>query len=213
MPSDSVTALDQASAASPASASDAAGAARSRPTVPHIPGEAGIWIFIFGDMSLYIALAVSFMADRRKQVEAFTSSANHLHIDFGAINAVLLLISSLLVALGVQAVRRNIPKYGEWMFAGAFVCGAGFVLNKYFEYSSLVRAGITPTTNIFYSYYFMLTGIHLTHLIAGMCVLAYMYRAAKRNPAPTTAIESGASFWHAVDLLWMILFALLYLVR
>jgi nitric oxide reductase NorE protein len=179
----------------------------------HVPGEAGIWIFIFGDMTLYALLSACFMRDRRKDVALFDQSANTLHTTFGAVNAFLLLTSSLFVALGVRAVRERITRCAPVLFTGAFVCASGFVINKYFEYSGLLRAGHPPTENVFYTYYYLLTGIHLTHLLAGMCVLVYLRQASKRSAPPVRATESGASFWHVVDLLWMVLFALLYLTR
>ena len=179
----------------------------------HVPGEAGIWIFIFGDMTLYALLSACFMLDRRKQPALFDQSANTLHTTFGAVNAFLLLASSLLVALGVRAAREHTTRYAPVLFTGALVCASGFVINKYFEYSGLVRAGHPPTENVFYTYYYVLTGIHLTHLLAGMCVLVYLRQVSKRVAPPIRAVESGASFWHVVDLLWMVLFSLLYLVR
>jgi nitric oxide reductase NorE protein len=183
----------------------------------HVPGEAGIWIFIFGDMCLYGALFVSFMHDRAKHPDRFNQSAGTLHTSFGAINTVLLLTSSLCVALGVRAVREQIAvKRAPILFRLAFVCGAAFVFNKYLEYSDLISSHHTPGRNTFYTYYFVLTGIHLTHLVAGMCVLVFLRRMSLKDAWQANdirAIESGASFWHVVDLLWIVLFALLYLVR
>jgi nitric oxide reductase NorE protein len=187
----------------------------------HVPGEAGIWIFILGDMTLYAALFGSFMFDRRIDVETFNRSAALLHTGIGALNTLLLLTSSLFVALGVRAVRDGIaPARGPILFAGAFLCGAGFVADKCVEYSGLVQQGLLPTTNTFFTYYYVLTGIHLTHVLAGMCVLVYLWRVAKANlvqPREVTGfvrgVENGASFWHVVDLLWIVLFPLLYMVR
>jgi nitric oxide reductase NorE protein len=133
----------------------------------------------------------------------------------------LLLTSSLLVALGVRAVReRIVPHRAPLLFAGAFLCGLGFVFDKYLEYSGLVGQGLVPVTNTFFTYYYVLTGIHLTHVLGGMCVLLYLWRAARRPIGDAEdfrirvrGVENGASFWHVVDLLWIVLFPLLYLVR
>jgi nitric oxide reductase NorE protein len=181
-----------------------------------VPGEAGIWIFILGDMTLYGVLFASFMSARSKDPALFDRSATTLHTTFGAINTFLLLTSSLAVALAVRAVRERIMTNRAPMLIGvAWVCGFGFVLNKYLEYSALIRAGHQPGKNVFYEYYYVLTGIHLTHLMAGMVVLVVIRRISRKKDLQAKdvrAIETGASFWHVVDLLWMVLFPLLYLV-
>lgn len=183
----------------------------------HVPGEIGIWIFILGDMTLYLALFGSFIVDRGRDPELFNRSAGTLHIPFGAANTLLLLTSSLFVALGIRATReRIVPRRAPVLFAGAIACSVGFVVNKFFEYRDLLRADLVPTRNTFYTYYYVLTGIHLTHLLAGTAVLIFLFRVSKRSfrkPGDIRAMESGASFWHVVDLLWVVLFPLLYLVR
>jgi nitric oxide reductase NorE protein len=101
-------------------------------------------------------------------------------------------------------------------FSLAFLCGLGFVVVKFFEYREKIIAGFTITTNDFYMYYFMLTGIHLVHVVIGMGVLAFLIMTS-RNPnledSHVNVLESGASFWHMVDILWIVLFALFYLLR
>jgi heme/copper-type cytochrome/quinol oxidase subunit 3 len=86
----------------------------------HVPGEAGIWIFIFGDITLYALLSACFMLDRRKNPSLFDQAANSLHTTFGAVNAFLLLTSSLLVALGVRAVHEHIAAHAPALFAADF---------------------------------------------------------------------------------------------
>ena len=152
----------------------------------------------------------------RGRSRSSTSRPSHLHITFGAVNTLLLLTSSLFVALGVRAIRERISiRLAKPLFAGAFLCALGFVVNKFFEYRDMLVSDLYPTENAFYTYYYVLTGIHLTHLIAGMCVLVFLYRMAQKSAWETKderAIENGASFWHVVDLLWVVLFPLLYLV-
>jgi nitric oxide reductase NorE protein len=215
----SIETSSNSTSARPVLATEPAGVepeAQSRWLTGKVPGEAGIWIFILGDMTLYGVLFASFMSARSKNPGLFDHSARTLHTTFGAINTFLLLTSSLAVALAVRAVReRIVTKRAPMLISVAFVCGAGFVLNKYLEYSDLIRAGHQPAKNVFYEYYYVLTGIHLTHLMAGMLVLFVIRRIARKEdlqPKDIRAIESGASFWHVVDLLWMVLFPLLYLV-
>jgi len=99
--------------------------------------------------------------------------------------------------------------------AGAAV-GSCFVIIKVIEYHAKVAAGLTPSTNEFYMYYFVLTGLHLAHVIIGLIVLTVLSRLA-RKPAPTRThiafFEGGACFWHMVDLLWLIIFPLFFLVH
>lgn len=192
--------------------------AERHPRFPgNVPGEAGIYIFILGDMLLYTLLFGSFMVDRRGNVNLYNASADTLHVTFGMINALLLLTASLLVFWGVRSVRENLtPRRAPRFFVGAIVCSLGFIGNKYFEYAGLICEGHTPVENAFYTYYFVLTGIHLTHLVAGTLVLIFLWRVASKKARTRTdirAMESGAAFWHVVDLLWIMLFALLFLVR
>ena len=125
--------------------------------------------------------------------------------------------SSLLVVGGMQAFRsEELRRVAMPLTIAGFAVGCCFVVNKAFEYREKVAAGITPSANEFYMYYFVLTGLHLAHVIVGLGVLLVLSRIA-RNPAPTpTGIafyEGGACFWHMVDLLWIIIFPLLFLVR
>jgi nitric oxide reductase NorE protein len=102
------------------------------------------------------------------------------------------------------------------MFRFALACGVGFSVVKIVEYTQKIRAGIVINSNDFYMYYYMFTGIHFLHVLIGMGVLAFMAHYAsdgKFSAIKIGHIESGASFWHVVDLLWIALFALLYLLR
>ncbi|HSV41507.1 MAG TPA: cytochrome c oxidase subunit 3, partial [Nocardioidaceae bacterium] len=189
-----------------------------KPRFPgHIPGEVGIYIFILGDMLLYAWLFGSFMWYRKDDVELFNASADTLHITFGMVNTLLLLTASLFVYWGIRAVReRIVPHLAPRFFLVAIACALGFLVNKYFEYSELIADGHGPQDNTFYTFYFVLTGIHATHLLGGTAILVFLYKCSKRDEQSANdirAMEGGASFWHVVDLLWIILFALLFLVR
>jgi nitric oxide reductase NorE protein len=102
------------------------------------------------------------------------------------------------------------------MFLAAIGCGVVFSANKYFEWGAKVTEGLTPATNNFYMLYFILTGLHFFHLIVGLAVLVFLVRTArlpKLSPARFGVSEGGACYWHMVDLLWIVLFPLLYFVR
>jgi nitric oxide reductase NorE protein len=186
----------------------------STPRAPHVPGEVGIWVFIGGDLVLFSLLFFLFLQYRAGEEALFTESQRHLNQALGLVNTLLMLSSSWLVASAVQAARRQQPPIASRCFAAAFACGAGFIVVKYFEYSEGIRAGFTLNTNDFFMFYYVYTGIHLIHVLIGMGVLATLtiYTRSAGRAAKVQHLESGATFWHLVDLLWIVLFALLYLV-
>jgi len=132
------------------------------------------------------------------------------------INTLLLLTSSLFVIVGIRAIRRRARTVAPWCFVGAFVCGLGFSTMKFLEYSDKANHHITPSTNQFWMYFYILTGLHFFHLLVGMCVLIYLMVKSKKRLLTVKEyafVEGGACFWHMVDLLWIVLFPLLYFVR
>lgn len=184
-------------------------------TKGHVPGEAGVWVLILGDLLVFAAFFLTFLDYRGREVVVFVQSQAALNRDLGLINTALLLTSSLLVAVAVHRARDG-RRFAPLLFAGALVCGLGFVAVKVVEYGEKFTAGIGFTTNSFFMLYFAFTGIHLFHVLLGLGVLAYLAVASRPAGAAAgrmIAIESGASFWHMVDLLWIILFALIYLLR
>jgi nitric oxide reductase NorE protein len=180
------------------------------------PGEAGIWVFILGDLVIFTLFFATFTFYRGQSLALYTESQQTLHQSFGALNTVFLLTSSLFVALAMNALRREADRVATGLLALAFCCGAGFLTVKWFEYGEKLRAGITLTTNEFYSFYYVLTGLHMIHVILGMGVLTFMCWGAWRGgggPRRIVLMESGASFWHMVDILWVLIFPLLYLMK
>ena len=99
------------------------------------------------------------------------------------------------------------------MFALAFACGAAFATVKFFEYRQQLVLGHSPASNEFYAFYFVLTGLHLVHVLIGMIVLTILWRKVRGGKASLRFVESGATYWHMVDLVWVVLFPLLYLIR
>jgi len=181
-----------------------------------VPGEEGTWIFILGDMCVFAVFFTVYLHSRGKESALFRTSQETLDRNLGALNTVLLLISSLFVVLAVRAFRSSQRRLAPPLFVAAFACGIGFSVVKGFEYHEKIAAGISPNTNAFYMYYFVLTGLHLFHLIVGLIVLSILFRFS-RKPELTKSqyafFEGGACFWHMVDLLWLVLFPLIFLVR
>jgi nitric oxide reductase NorE protein len=183
--------------------------------VRHLPGEEGIWVFITGDLLVFSLLFGLFLDDRSHNVALFEQSRAILGRGFGLFNTLVLLTSSLFVALAVNKARQELRKQAATLLACAIVCGFAFGASKVTEYSSKISHGITPQTNDFFMYYFMLTGIHMFHVIIATVVLFFLWgrtRSTKPDPNYISVMETGAVFWHMVDLLWVILFALLYLL-
>lgn len=180
-----------------------------------IPGEPGVWLFILGDMMVFAACFAAFLDARSSAPDVFERSRDTANVAFGAVNTLLLLTGSWCVVLGVRAIRAGRQELAPRLFAAAMTTGGVFGVNKVVEWSIKLSAGHTPAVNDYYMYYFILTGLHAAHLIIGMTVLFLMMRASQR-PMLTNRnvrnIESGATYWHLVDLLWIVLFALLYLV-
>jgi nitric oxide reductase NorE protein len=183
--------------------------------VRHVPGEPGVWIFLFGDMVVFGAFFGTFMYQRSLAPELFDESRRTLSIGIGLTNTLILLTSSLFVVTAVRAIRQGQRRAAQLLLCGALLCGLAFVALKAVEYTAKVSQGHVPTQNNFYLYFFILTGLHLFHVLIGLVVLILLLTQARRTELSATRIalvEGGACFWHLVDLLWIVLFPLLYLV-
>ncbi|WAJ43431.1 cytochrome c oxidase subunit 3 [Mycobacterium sp. Aquia_216] len=181
-----------------------------------IPGEEGIWVFVLGDMTVFALFFATFMYSRGKNPEIFARDHAALHVALGTINTVLLLSSSLLVVLAVQRVLAGQREGARRPIAVALGCGVGFVVVKALEWTQLFAARKGVGSGEFFSYYFMFTGIHLLHVLIGLAVLSRLMvviRQPEFGEKQSRLCETGGIFWHMVDLLWVVLFALFYLVR
>ncbi len=181
-----------------------------------IPGEEGLWVFLLGDMAIF-ALFFGAILVLRGQHPALVAASQHvLHPQLGVLNTGLLLSGSLLVVLATRAIRASSPRAAR-LYAGAIACGLGFASVKVVEYTLLVHGGHTAQSNDFFMYYFVFTGIHLGHLVISLVLLSFLLARARKG-APLTKgqsvfVDCGGCYWHMVDLLWLALFPLLYLVR
>jgi nitric oxide reductase NorE protein len=188
--------------------------ARAKPK--KVPGEAGVWIFILGDMTVFAVFFVAYLVERSKQPALFDLSQATLNKNFGAVNTALLLISSLFIVLAVRAMRSGDRATARRLINAAILCGIAFIAVKVFEYHERIAVGHTLSANAFYRLYFVLTGLHLFHLVIGIAVLSALWKMARRPSLTSNQwsfFEGGACFWHMVDLLWLVLFPLIFLVR
>ena len=186
-----------------------------KPPRGRIPGEVGIWIFVAGDMLAFTIIFGVIVSGRMDQPAVFEQGRQTLHLQFGALNTLLLLGGSLLVVRAMRALRTGSDR-ATLLFGLTVLCGAAFVVNKGIEYSMLIGAGHTITQNLFYGYYYFATLLHLFHLLLGIAGMVIAMRIAKREFNTSRELklcEVFSSYWHLVDLLWVILFPLLYLMR
>lgn len=183
---------------------------------PRVPGEPGVWILLFGEMSFFAMLFASFLYYRGFDPSGFAQMQKQLSQTVGLINTLLLLTSSLFVAHAVHAARAADTIRAPRLFILGIACALGFIFCKGFEYYELFDRGIAISDHTFYSFYFGLTVLHLGHVVIGTILLALMAGATRQvlaKPIHLAMVESGACFWHMVDLLWIVIFALLYLVE
>jgi nitric oxide reductase NorE protein len=184
------------------------------PSSGYVPGASSMWFFILGDLLIFGVYFVCFMAYRAQDRELFLHSQQHLNQGVGAINTVVLLSSSLFVALGTEAARAGHAALAFRLIAGAFALGLAFPLLKLVEWIPKIMDGITPGENLFFMFYYLMTGLHLVHVLLGLVILGFVLRDLQRSTTPNiTFVETGATYWHMVDLLWLLLFALFYLLR
>lgn len=180
----------------------------------HLPGDPSMWFFVVGDLWIFTAYFACYIFDRMHNHDLFLQAQQHLNQGVGATNTLILLTSSLFVALGVKAARSGCILYATRFIGLGAACGLAFAVVKLLEWYPKIAAGITPGTNAFFMYYYMLAGLHLFHVMLGLAVLAILLRELRVSKQPRVELmETGATYWHMVDLLWIVLFALLYVMR
>lgn len=181
-----------------------------------LPGDLAIWFFIFMELLVFGVFFIVYAVMRLQNIELFNQYQLTLHRGLGAANTVLLITSSYFVVRAVDAVKENkISQCVNWLYA-ALVGGAGFLILKSVEYVDIFSQGIRLTTNTFYMFYISLTMFHFLHVILGMIILfAIVIKANKGAYSADNhiGVETGASYWHMVDLVWIILFPLVYIIR
>jgi nitric oxide reductase NorE protein len=191
---------------------------KSSPRMAHdrIPGEVGVWCLIFGDLLVFSVIFAVFMHSRAADSGLFNDSQANLHRAFGGLNTVILLTSSLVVVLAVTAIRLNKRQTARKLLYAAVACAGVFLANKAIEWTMLLIDGHGPPANSYYMYFFVLTGLHAVHVVLGVVVLLVLVAFTRKDALTKNQysfVESGACFWHFVDVLWLIIFPLLYLMH
>lgn len=199
------------SAAAPAAPTPAPAAAP-----PRLVGDLVVWLLVLAELLTFGILFAAFAFARLRERALFAAGQATLDLSTGAANTVLLVSASWCAARSVQAVRRGrSPQAARWLL-GALACGCGFMVLKSLEYAQKWREGVDVAENTFYLLYVMLTGFHFLHAAVGCIIFAVLWGPTRRGaygPHGCHALETGAVFWHMVDLLWMVLFPLVYVLR
>ena len=181
-----------------------------------LAGDEGVWFFISADITLFALLFLLFMVERFKATALFEQSRQLLDPRLGVLNTLILLTSSYLVALAVHSARDGRRAAVRRHLTLAMLVAAGFAVTKIYEYWHKISSGITMLTNDFFMFYFALTGLHFLHYVIGMVVLAVCLSKAGSDELDDKFliwIESSGCYWHMVDLLWIVLFPMIYLLH
>jgi nitric oxide reductase NorE protein len=179
-----------------------------------VPGQPDMWVFVLFEALVFTAYFGVYIIRRTQHPDLFLQSQAHLDLRIGAFNTLLLLASSWSVARCVHAAGgRSFRAAATYAFL-TMLFGFAFLVSKVLEWASKVADGFGLTSDEFFSFYYFLTAIHFLHLLIGFVVLAIAFHQIRR-PARRSqeTIETCATYWHTVDLLWVMIFALLYVVR
>jgi nitric oxide reductase NorE protein len=182
--------------------------------VRFVPGQPDMWAFVLFESLVFTSYFVVYLVFRTQKPELFLQAQAELDLRIGVFNTICLLLSSWAVARCVQASREG--EYRSALRDGFLTIFFGFLflVSKVYEWAKEIQMGNNFTTNEFFQHYFFLTSIHCLHLLIGfvvMGVVIYQFRSPKRRSQEL--VETGATYWHTVDFLWVLIFALLYVVR
>lgn len=179
-----------------------------------VPGDPGIWTFLAADVAMFGLFFLIFASERVQAIDLFEQSRRLLDPNVGMVNTLFLLTSSWFMVGAAHAVRQRQNRQARRFVGLALLAGLGFGGLKLTEYALKIGAGITMLTNDFFTYYFIFTGVHFLHFAAGMVMLVVLFRRLGRvREGHGLWTDSIACYWHMVDLLWLMLFPMLYLMR
>jgi cytochrome c oxidase subunit 3 len=191
------------------------------PVTAYGAAKLGMWLFLGTEVLLFAAMFCSFAVMRYFHLQEFHDGSHHLDWRLGALNTAILLISSYTAAVAVTAAQTGDNKKVTFNFGISILCGFGFLVVKAVEYSGKYHHGMFPGLDNFHEYknflglYFCMTGLHALHVIIGMIILGWVVSKSMKNrfsPRYFTPVELAALYWHLVDLIWIYLFPLFYLV-
>ncbi|MGE5843510.1 MAG: cytochrome c oxidase subunit 3 family protein [Syntrophaceae bacterium] len=185
----------------------------------------GMWFFLFTEILFFGGMFLLYSIFRYQYAQDFHRAAAEESILLGTVNTALLLTSSLCIALSVSAVRRGERFFSSWLQLVTIVMGVAFLAIKYFEWTAKIEIGIYPDSPVllkmasgeilFFGLYYVMTGLHGLHVLAGCVVIAFMMHFTMKqtiNRGDVARLENTALYWHFVDIVWIYLYPLFYLV-
>lgn len=191
-----------------------------------VASKMGMWLFLFTELLLFGGMFILYAAYRYMYSDDFTVAAMRLDTLLGAVNTIILLTSSLTVALSIAALQRNQKRFSIYLLSFTIICGLGFLVNKYFEWGHKIQLGIYPKGPamadfsdgevLFYGLYYVMTGLHGLHIIVGLIFLSiilWFIIKDKLTADNYQRLENAGLYWHLVDIIWIFLFPLFYLIH
>ncbi len=187
-----------------------------------------MWLFLGTELMLFSVLFALYASYRAMYAEHFTAGIPHNNVAIGTTNTFVLITSSFTVAAAVHAVRVAKPRLAGWLLVASIALGLGFLVLKGVEYGQHFHEGIYPGVayrfaeldtygaKMFFTIYFLATGLHAIHVVVGLTVLAVLTHGCFRgrySPDYQTPIELGGMYWHLVDIIWIFLWPMLYLMH
>lgn len=171
-----------------------------------LPGNPMMWILILGELAAFGAMFIGFAVTRALDTATFDASQAQLDRLLGGVNTMVLVTSGWLVAVAVR--RRALGLSHRATMLGAMALGGVFLAIKAVEYGDKIGRGLTLESNSFFQLYYLMTGFHAMHVAAGLVILGIVtWWDSLEN------LETGAAFWHMVDLIWVLLYPIVYLLR
>ncbi len=181
-----------------------------------LPGDLAIWIFILAELGVFGVLFITYSIVKLLNPEVFAEGHAHLNRVAGMINTIALITSSYFVVRAVEAVKINQTVTATRWLIASLLAASVYVVVKCWEYSETISAGYSLSSNIFYMFYYFLTFFHFAHVILGIVILSVLTLNCSKNLYTSDehfGMESGASYWHMVDLAWIVLFPLVYVIH
>ena len=178
------------------------------------PGGILIWIIIFLELFTFGAALIAMAYYSNQEIELFHDSSLKLNTTFGMINTIFLLTSGYFMAISVTELKKGNKEKFKKLLIFTMLFGGLFLCLKSFEYYEKISEGITVGYNTFFTFYWMLTLFHVIHVVVGLVILISVYFGIKKENSSTSIedVEASGAFWHMCDLIWMLLFPVIYLL-